>query len=106
MAALVLHSGATVICAHAGQAKPTAPDPRVKVGGRPVVVLSTSYVVTGCTFVPPAAGPPCLTATWIAGATRVLAGGVPILLQDSRSICQPTGTPLTVLVTQPRVKGT
>jgi hypothetical protein len=29
-----------------------------------------------------------------------------VLLQDSQAICTPTGTPLNVVVTQLRVKGT
>ena len=37
MPGFILHVGATVICAHAGQAQPTAPNPRVMVGGQPVV---------------------------------------------------------------------
>jgi hypothetical protein len=32
--------------------------------------------------------------------------GQPVLLQDSQSLCTPTGTPLTVMVTQVRVKAT
>jgi hypothetical protein len=40
------------------------------------------------------------------GATRVMAGSQPVLLQDSQAICTPTGTPLTIAVTQVRVKGT
>jgi hypothetical protein len=37
---------------------------------------------------------------------RVLAGGMPVLLQDSQAICTPTGTPLNIILTQMRVKGT
>jgi hypothetical protein len=100
----LLHQGATVICAHAGQAQPTSPFPRVRLGGQPVVTLSTPYTVTACPL-PPQAGGPCVTAQWIVGATRVRAGGVPVLLTDSRSVCVPTGTPLTPVVTQLRVRG-
>jgi len=39
------------------------------------------------------------------GALRVLAGGQPVLLQDSQAVCVPTGTPLTVAMTQVRVRG-
>jgi hypothetical protein len=39
------------------------------------------------------------------GATRVLIGGQPALLQASPSICAPTGTPMTVAVVQTRVTG-
>jgi len=102
----LLHVGATVLCAHGGQAQPTAPDPRVTVGGQPVTTLSAPYTVAGCPFVPPAGNGPCVTGQWLVGATRVVAGGVPVLLQDSQATCVPTGTPLTVVVTQVRVKGT
>jgi hypothetical protein len=40
------------------------------------------------------------------GAVRVTAGGLPVLLQDSQAICAPTGTPLNIVMTQVRVKGT
>jgi len=104
MPGYLLHVGATVLCAHAGQAQPTSPFPRVMMGGQPVVTQTAPYAVAGCTFVPPAAGP-CVTAQWVTGAMRVKAGGLPVLLQDSQSICAPTGTPLTVVMTQFRVKG-
>ena len=107
MPGFLLHMGATVLCAHAGQAQPTAPFPRVKVGGQPVVTLPTVYTVAGCTLPPPpAANGPCVTAQFLMGATRVMAGSQPVLLQDSQAICTPTGTPLNIVVTQVRVKGT
>jgi hypothetical protein len=104
MPGFLLHAGATVLCAHAGTAAPTVPNPRVRVAGQPTVVLSTVYTVAGCSLasVP---SPPCVTATWVVGALRIRSGGQPLLLQDSQSICAPTGTPLQVLVTQLRVKG-
>lgn len=100
----LLHAGATVLCAHAGQAQPSSPFPRVTVSGQPVVTQAAPYVVAGCPFVPPAAGP-CVTAQWVTGALRVKAGGMPVLLQDSQAVCAPTGTPLTVAMAQVRVKG-
>ncbi len=105
MPGLVLHVGATVLCAHAGQAQPTAPNPRVSVGGQPIVTITVPYTVAGCTL-PPNAGGPCVTAQWITGAVRVTSLGAPVLLQDSQAICAPTGTPLNVVVTQTRVTGT
>ena len=105
MPGFLLHVGATVICMHGGQAQPTAPNPRVLVSGQPVVTLAAPYVVAGCPFVPPGGNGPCVTAQWVVGATRVLAGGMPVLLQDSQAVCVPTGTPLQVLVTQVRVQG-
>jgi hypothetical protein len=106
MPGFLLHQGATVLCAHAGQAMPTVPNPRVTVSSQPIVTLPTMYTIAGCTFPPPpAANGPCVTAQFVMGATRVTAGGQPVLLQDSQAICTPTGTPLTIAVTQVRVKG-
>lgn len=104
MPGFLLHMGAVVMCMHAGQAQPVTVNPRVMVGGQPIVTQTSPYVVAGCPFVPPAAGP-CVSAQWITGATRVLAGGVPVLLQDSVAICAPTGTGLNIILTQLRVKG-
>lgn len=105
MPGMLLHLGATVLCAHAGQAQPTAPNPRVLLGGQAVVTQSAPYTVAGCGFVPPAGNGPCVSAQWMVGAVRVLAGGAPVLLQDSQAVCTPTATPLTVLVTQLRARG-
>jgi hypothetical protein len=103
MPGFVLHVGATVICSHAGQAQPTVPNPRVMVSGQPTVTLGAPWVIAGCglTGTP---NPPCVTATWIVGATRVLSQGQPLLLQDSQATCMAPGTPLQVLVAQVRVK--
>ena len=102
----LLHAGATVICAHAGQAQPTAPNPRVLVSGQPIVTMPAPYVVAGCPFTTPAGNPlPCVTGQWITGSTRILSNGVPVLLMDSQAICTPTGTPLFITVTQTRVTG-
>lgn len=98
----ILHLGATVICSHGGQATPAAPFARVVVSGQPVATLASPYLVAGCPL-PPAAGGPCVTAQWITGATRVLAGGAPVLVQSGSAICAPTGVPLVVLMAQPRV---
>jgi hypothetical protein len=106
MPGFVLHLGATVLCAHAGQAQPTAPNPRVLVSGQPVTTQVAPYVVAGCPFVPPGGNGPCVTAQWVVGATRVLASGQPVLTQTSVAICAPTGTPLNVIVTQMRVIAT
>jgi hypothetical protein len=106
MPGFLLHLGATVLCSHGGQAVPTAPNPRVRVSGQPVTTQGAPYTVAGCAFVPPGGNGPCVTAQWVVAALRVRAGGQPVLLQDSQAICAPTGTPLTIAVTQVRVKGT
>jgi len=106
MPGFLLHVGAQVLCAHAGQAQPTVPNPRVLVMGQPTVTLAAPYVVAGCALPPPpAANGPCVTAQWLMGATRVLSNGQPLLLLDSQAICAPTGTPLMIVATQTRVIG-
>lgn len=104
MPGFLLHVGATVLCSHGGQAQPTVSFPRVKVGGQPVVTQSAPYTVAGCPN-PVSSGGPDLNASWITAATRIRAGSIPVLLQDSQAIATPTGTPLNVVMTQFRVKG-
>jgi hypothetical protein len=105
MPAPVLHLGATVLCSHAGQAAPMAPFPRVTVSGQPVVTLASPYLVAGCALTGSPA-PPCVTGQFVAGATRVLAGGVPLATLIGSSVCTPTGTPLLPVAAQTRVLAT
>jgi hypothetical protein len=105
MPGFLLHVGATVLCAHGGQAQPTAPNPRVTVMGQPTVTMIAPYVVAGCPFNVSGAPVPCVTAQWVTAATRVMSNGQPLLLLDSQAICVPNGTPLLITVTQPRVTG-
>jgi len=104
MPAPVLHLGATVTCMHAGPATPLTPFPRVMLSGQPVTTLATPYAITGCALT--GSAPPCVTAQWVVGAVRVLAGGVPVLIQMGQAVCVPTGTGLLPLVVQPRVLAT
>jgi hypothetical protein len=106
MAAFLLHQGATVLCAHAGQAQPTVVNPRVKVGGQPVVTQAAPFTIAGCPFMAGTTPMPCVTAQWTVAAVRVKAGGQPVLLQNSQAVCAPNGTPVNIVVTQVRVKGT
>lgn len=105
MPAPVLHLGATVLCMHAGNAQPVAPFPRVLVSGQPVVTLTTPYVVAGCSLASTST-PPCVTAQWVMGATRVLAGGAPVITFTGQAVCVPTGTGLTPVAGQTRVLAT
>ena len=104
MPGFILHQGATVLCMHGGQAQATAPNPRVKVGGQPVVTQVAPHTVAGCPFVSGTNPLPCVTANWITGATRVLVGGQPVLLRDSQAVCVPNGTGVNIVMTQTRVR--
>jgi hypothetical protein len=104
MGAAVLHDAAIVFCEHGGQARPLLRNPRVSAGGRPIVTLTCVYAIAGCTLPPPPAGNgPCATATWLTAATRVTAGGLPVLLRTSQAQCVPTGASLRILAHQQRV---
>jgi hypothetical protein len=105
MPGFLLNTSAKVLCMHAGQAQPIVPMPRVRVAGQPVTVQPNPYSIGGCSL-PPNAGGPCVTAQWMTAATRVRAGGQPVLLQDSQATCAPTGTPVQVVFVQARVRGT
>lgn len=104
MPAPILHLGATVTCMHAGPATPLTPFPRVMVSGQPVTTMATTYAITGCGLT--GSAPPCVTAQWVVGAVRVLAGGTPVLIQSGQAVCVPTGTGLLPLVVQTRVLAT
>jgi hypothetical protein len=106
MPAPLVHLGATVICAHGGQAFPVMPNTRVLVSGQPIAVMTSPYAVAGCPFNVSGAPVPCVTGQWVRAALRVFATGAPVVLMDSQAICAPNGTPLFIVSAQTRVLGT
>jgi hypothetical protein len=82
------------------------PSPRVMVSGQPVSLMPAPYVIAGCPFNVSGAPVPCVTGQWLVGSVRVLSTGQPLVLQTSVSTCIPNGTPMMILVTQPRVLAT
>ena len=104
MPGFLIHVGASVLCAHGGQAQATTPNPRVMVSGQPSVTLPAPWLIAGCALPPPpAANGPCVSAQFVSAATRATSNGQPLLLFDSQAICVPTGTPLLVVGSQTRV---
>ena len=102
----ILHLGATVLCAHGGQAIPTVPSPRVLVSGMPIATIAAPYAIAGCAFVPPAGNGPCVTAQWVVGAVQVMSEGQPVVIMTGVATCVPTGTPLVPVTAQTRVIAT
>ncbi|HEX9932268.1 MAG TPA: hypothetical protein VGB08_05450 [Allosphingosinicella sp.] len=104
----VLHPGTTATCPHGGTLNIVAASPRVMLGGMPAAVLSDQGLVAGCVFTLPNGKPqPCVTTRWIVAATRVLAGGQPVLINPLTAICQsieqiPAGPPI-IAASQTRV---
>lgn len=101
----LVQQGATVLCAHGGQAQPGAPAARVKLSGQAAIALPPPWTISGCPF-PPNSGGPCATATWSAGTVRVKSMGQPLVILGGTAQCVPTGVPLNVVNTQLRVKAT
>lgn len=108
----VLHTGANATCPHGGVLTIVVASPRVMVGGMPAAVLTDQGLIAGCTFsIPPAPKPqPCVTTKWIAGATRVMSNGVPLLINPCVALCvsaeQIPGGPPTITSSQTRVVAT
>jgi hypothetical protein len=105
MPGFLIQEGATVICAHGGQAIPTVPSPSLMLDGMPAVTLPAPWTVAGCPGVPTAV-PPCVTAQWILGTVRVTSFGQPLVINSGAAICAPGGVPLVPIVTQVRVSAT
>lgn len=101
MPAPILHRGATVLCAHSGEAKPVSTFSRVTLSGDEVVTLINLYSISRCPL-----NTPCATGQWISGAARVTAGGVPVVVFSGQSTCIPTAAPMRPIVSQTRVLAT
>src|SRR6185437_7732292 len=99
MPGFLVQQGATVMCMHGGQAMAMVPNPAIVLNGMPSCLISDPWMVAGCPGIPPTI-PPCVTAQWIVGTTRVTSNGQPLVIQNGQAICTPPGTPLLPLVTQ------
>ena len=110
----ILHVGAVFTCTHAAPAQVAPGNPRVVVNGTPVATMADQFPVAGCPFqIPVGAGTkpqPCIKIQWTVPATRVLAGGSPVILATSVGLGLsaeqiPQGPPIVTTV-QPRVVAT
>lgn len=105
MPGFLIEQGATVMCAHGGQAMPTVPSPAVLLEGMPATTLSAPWMVAGCPGVPPPI-PPCVTAQWMVGTVRVTSFGQPLVINTGVALTAPGAVPLLPVVTQVRVTAT
>ena len=104
MGAPIVTISATIMCAHAGQAKIIPTQMRVTAGGVPVSVQTNQFIVAGCAFtVPPGVPMPCVPGMWTpgTGSLRVTAGGVPVMLQTSMAMNTGMGPPLPFIIASP-----
>ncbi len=101
----LLHQATVGECSHHAPGTPAGANPRVRLGGQPVLTIASKLVIGSC---PNKLGPapfPCVFAQYAAGAARVKVMGVPVLLDSSTAINLPTGATTTIKTTQSRVKG-
>lgn len=103
MAGFLLHQGAVVMCLHAGQATPPAPNPRVLLMGMPTATIAAPWVVAGCPGVPSAV-PPCVTGQWVVGTLRVTSMGQPLAVQSGVAVTAPGAATLLPTSMQTRVQ--
>jgi hypothetical protein len=103
MAGFLLHQGAVVMCAHGGQATPSAPNSRVLVMGMPTATVSAPWVVAGCPLAPPPI-PPCVTGQWVLGTLRVTSMGQPLAVQSGAAVTAPGAATLLPVNMQTRVQ--
>jgi hypothetical protein len=106
MPGFLLLQSDTVFCSHLGQVKTVTPNLRVTVSKQPTAQQPKPWTVAGCINNVSGAPVPCVTAQWSTAALRLRSENLPILLQDSQALCAPNGTPVNVVPTPSRVKGT
>ena len=102
---LLIQQGATLTCPHGGAIDVPSPgNLQVLLNGQPARLLGDTYLVSGCSNLPP-----CRLVVWTRAATRVAVKGRPVLLVSSNGLCVtdagiPQG-PALVLQAQTRVNG-
>jgi hypothetical protein len=103
--AFLLHDKATGKCSHGASAKPVIGNPRVRLGGQPVLTVASPFTVASCPNMVGSVKFPCVIGVFGKGATRVKVMGQPVLLDTSKATNLPTGASTTITSTQARVKG-
>ena len=106
----ILTTATAASCPHGGQASFTAGQSAVTVDGSAALVATDTTKIAGCSFTIGNTPSPCTTVQWQNPATRVTAGGTPVLLDTSTGLClsaasAPQGT-LQVSSVQSRVTAT
>lgn len=104
----LLTANSTMMCPHGGTVT-AVPGSTKAVADAPVLRMSDTFTIAGCSF---AIGPvpsPCVTVQWVQSAQRVQVDGDFVLNESSVGLCQaatqaPQGSVL-IAVTQPTVEG-
>ena len=110
MPGTLLHVGAVGTCSHGmGQMSIVSANARVFVSGMAVATSADTGTFAGCAFMVGSKAQPCVTARWLAPATRVMVNGVAALLMPGPHQCMsadqiPAGPPV-IASCQTRVTG-
>jgi hypothetical protein len=104
----LLTQASTMMCPHGGTVTAIPGCMRAQAGGAPVLRMSDTFIIAGCSFAP-VVPHPCVTVQWVQGATRAKHGGDFVLNEASVGLClagdqAPQGTVL-IVATQPRASG-
>ncbi len=99
MPGYVLDAGVTITCPHGGTVAVTPRATRVRLGGKPPLLVDDVATVAGCPLNVSGAPSPCLRVQWLAPATRLTIESSSALLSSSVGLClnaasAPQGTAL------------
>lgn len=104
-----LTAASTLLCPHGGQVTIVPSNARAMAGGAPIATTAATFLVAGCAFTLPGPLPsPCVQVQWLVPGLRLRAGSQ-ALDAGSVGLClSATGAPqgpVSIVATQPRVKG-
>lgn len=99
MPGYILDAGATISCPHGGQVAVMPRATRVKLSGKPPLLVDDTATVAACPFNVSGAPSPCLSVRWMMPALRAKVESSPVLLSSSVGLCTnaasaPQGTAL------------
>jgi hypothetical protein len=81
----LLTASSTMMCPHGGQAT-AVPGQTSATADAPILLMSDTVTIAGCSFMIGMVPSPCVTVEWIVGATRVKVGDY-VLNESSVGLC-------------------
>jgi len=102
----ILTTQSSAQCPHGGTVQLTSTGNTLMKIDQAYALLQTDvHSVAGCPFMKGTTPSPCLTVTWITGATQTKVNQIPVLLQNSTGLCQSaTGPQGTAIITNVQTK--
>jgi len=88
MPPLLLNTNSVIMCPHGGiVTHVSGTSTSFRIQGRPPMLLTDVYIVSGCPFGGGYSGP-CTQVMWVSGSPMLRIRGIPVLTQASVGICQ------------------